>query len=64
MRVQDIKAMEPLAEVYELKAGVRYIIVVPPDARGSPRDLLRAFPPGWMDGLLIVADKLKFYEIT
>lgn len=63
MKVSEIKALAPLAEVYEIKPDAKYIVVI--DVREDVKhvlDALRQF--GSMRGVVIVTrEEIKFHEI-
>jgi hypothetical protein len=63
MKVSEIKALAPLAEVYEIKSDAKYIITVDPrEDIKHVLDCLREF--GGLRGIVIVArQEIKFHEI-
>jgi hypothetical protein len=65
MKVSEIKAIAPLADVYELKDGARYIIVVDPSEPRHVFDALQAAGHhSKIQGVIVAAHRpIQFYEI-
>lgn len=65
MTVGELKAIEPLAEVCELKPGVRYIVQL--RGRGANKESAARIAEGLKESDLscvVVAGDMTFYEIT
>lgn len=65
MKVSEIKALAPLAEVYELKSGAKYIVVVDPSEPEHVFDALMAAGKDIpLHGVIVAArEPIKFFEM-
>jgi hypothetical protein len=65
MKVSEIKALAPLADVYELKPEARYIVVIDPAERRQVVDDLQSVGrEANIKGVIIAASEpIQFFEM-
>lgn len=61
MTIKDIKQLEPLAEVYELQSGLKYIVQIPRLPSLQAEKIAEALRVWGIDCLVVSGDSLKFY---